>query len=157
MTLGDVLPHVNAFFNATSTLALCSGFIAIKSGRINVHRTCMITAVSASAIFLVGYLTRFAISGTHRFPEVGALKTIYLVILTTHMLLAIAVVPIVLRLLFLARRSRFAEHKRLARYGFPVWLYVSITGVVVYAMLYHLAPTLEVPHDMAVAALGRAR
>lgn len=151
-TLGEVLPHVNAVMNATSTLALLSGFVAIKTKRINVHRACMLTAVTTSAIFLAGYLTRFALTGTHKFPDVGTLKTVYLTILFSHMLLALAVVPIVFRLLFLARRSRFAEHKKLARYGFPVWLYVSITGVVVYAMLYHLAPTLEVPDEMAVAA-----
>jgi putative membrane protein len=152
MTLAELLPHTNAVLNATSTVALCAGFFAIRGKRIATHRACMLTAVVASAVFLVGYLTRFALTGTHRFPDVGALKIVYLVILFSHMLLAIAVVPIVLRLLFLARYSRFAEHRKLARYGFPVWLYVSVTGVVVYAMLYHLAPRLEIPSDMAVAA-----
>lgn len=155
MTLAEILPHANAVLNITSTVALCAGFVCIKNKRIDAHRACMITAVVASAVFLVGYLTRFALTGTHKFPDVGLVKTIYLAILFTHMLLAIVVVPIVLRLLFLARRARFAEHKKLARYGFPVWLYVSVTGVIVYAMLYHLAPTLEVPHEMAVAALAR--
>jgi putative membrane protein len=155
MTLAEVLPHANALLNATSTVALCAGFIAIRGKRIAVHRACMLTAVATSAVFLVGYLTRFALTGTHRFPDVGTVKHIYLAILFSHMVLAIAVVPIVLRLLFLARRSRFAEHRKLARWGFPVWLYVSVTGVVVYAMLYHVAPRLEVPHEMAVAALAR--
>lgn len=153
MTLAEILPHSNAVLNATSTVALCAGFVCIKSKRINAHRACMITAVIASAVFLAGYLTRFALTGTHKFPDVGVIKTIYLVILFSHMVLAIAVVPIVFRLLFLARKARFAEHKKLARWGFPVWLYVSVTGVVVYAMLYHLAPTLEVANEMAVAAL----
>lgn len=157
MTLAELLPHTNAVLNATSTMALCAGFIAIRRKRIALHRACMITAVVASAVFLAGYLTRFALTGTHRFPDVGTLKLVYLAILFSHMLLAIAVVPIVLRLLFLARRSRFAEHKKLARYGFPVWLYVSVTGVVVYAMLYHLAPRLEVPNEMAVAACSLPR
>ncbi|MEZ0314223.1 MAG: DUF420 domain-containing protein [Myxococcota bacterium] len=154
MTIAELLPHTNAVLNATSTVALCAGFIAIRGKRIAAHRACMITAVVASAVFLAGYLTRFALTGAHRFPDVGAVKIVYLAILFSHMLLAVAVVPIVLRLLFLARRSRFAEHRKLARYGFPIWLYVSVTGVVVYAMLYHLAPRLEVPSEMAVAALS---
>ena len=156
MTLAELLPHSNAVLNATSTVALCAGFVAIRRKRIALHRACMVTAVVASAVFLAGYLTRFALTGTHRFPDVGVVKIVYLAILFSHMLLAVAVVPIVFRLLFLARHARFAEHKKLARYGFPVWLYVSVTGVVVYAMLYHLAPRLEASREMAVAALSVA-
>lgn len=142
MSLGDALPHVNAVMNALSTVALCTGYLAIRGKRIKLHRACMLTAIGASAIFLAGYLTRFALTGAHRFPDVGVVKTIYLAILFSHMLLAILVVPIVTRLLFLATKERFAEHRKAARWGFPIWLYVSVTGVVVYAMLYHLAPRL---------------
>ncbi len=157
MTLADVLPHANAVMNATSTLALVAGFVAIRAKRIQLHRACMLMAVGASAVFLAGYLTRFALTGTHRFPDAGAVKVVYLAILFSHMVLAIAVVPIVFRLLFLASRARYAEHRKLARYGYPVWLYVSITGVVVYGMLYHLAPRLEVADEMAVAVCAVSR
>ncbi len=117
MNLAELLPHSNAVLNATSTLALCAGFVAIRGKRIALHRACMISAVIASAVFLAGYLTRFALTGTHRFPDVGVIKSVYLAILFSHMLLDVAVVPIVFRLLFLARRGRFEEHKKLARYG----------------------------------------
>jgi putative membrane protein len=142
MTVGEILPHINAVMNTVSCVALASGYVAIKNKRIDVHHRCMITAVVASAIFLAGYLTRFALTGVHKFPDVGVIKTIYLALLFSHMLLALAVVPIVFRMLYLAKHARFVDHKKLGRIGFPIWLYVSVTGVVVYAMLYHLAPRL---------------
>jgi uncharacterized membrane protein YozB (DUF420 family) len=98
----------------------------------------MLGAVTASALFLVCYLTRSALTGTHEFAGTGAARTTYLTILFSHMVLAVVVVPMALRLLFLARRERFAEHRRLARWTFPVWLYVSMTGLTVYVMLYHV-------------------
>jgi putative membrane protein len=102
----------------------------------------MVSAFIASTVFLIGYLTRFYLTGTHRFPDVGVWRTIYLVILISHMILAVVTVPLVLRSLFLAYKKRYQEHRRIARWTFPIWMYVSVTGVVVYAMLYHLAPTL---------------
>ena len=140
--LAEILPHANAVMNTISCVALFTGFIAIRNKNIALHRACMLTAVTASAIFLAGYLVRFALTGVHKFPDAGAIKILYLVLLFSHMVLALAVVPIVFRLLFLAKNSRFAEHRKLARIGWPIWMYVSVTGVVVYAMLYHLAPTL---------------
>jgi putative membrane protein len=94
-------------------------------------------------LFLVFYLTRFALAGTTRFPDVGLIKTVYLVVLGTHSLLALVVVPLVLRTLFLGTKGRWDEHRRLARVTLPLWLYVSVTGVLVYLMLYHLAPRLS--------------
>lgn len=138
----SLLPHVNAALNATSTALLLTGYVLIRRGRREQHRRAMLGAFAASTLFLVGYLTRFAMAGTTRFPDAGWVKGVYLAVLFSHMLLAAVVVPIVLRLLYLALSERFAEHKRLARWGYPVWLYVSVTGVLVYAMLYHLAPRL---------------
>jgi putative membrane protein len=100
----------------------------------------MLSALACSALFLVGYLTRLALTGTHRFPGGGALRATYLAVLGSHTLLAAAALPLVLRTLYLALRERFEAHRRLARWTFPIWAYVSATGVVVYLMLYHLAP-----------------
>jgi putative membrane protein len=98
----------------------------------------MLTAVAASALFLVSYLTRVALTGTHRFAGQGAAKVVYLSILFSHMTLAALVVPLVLRLLYLVMKRRFRDHARLARWTFPVWAYVSVTGLVVYLLLYQV-------------------
>jgi putative membrane protein len=140
--LGNALAPVNAGLNLTSTLCLIAGYVAIRRKAVPVHRACMIGAFVASCVFLVGYLSRFALTGSHKFPELGWVRTAYLVILVSHMLLAIVALPLVLRTLFLAHKKRFDAHRRIARITYPVWLYVSFTGVVVYAMLYHLAPAL---------------
>lgn len=139
---GDLLATVNAGLNGTSTLCLLVGFIAVKNKRVKMHKWAMISAFVASAVFLIGYLTRFYLTGAHRFPDVGLWRTIYLVILFSHMILAVATVPLVIRTLFLAYKKRFDEHRRIAKYTFPIWFYVSLTGVVVYLMLYQLAPAL---------------
>ncbi len=98
----------------------------------------MLTAVGASALFLVFYVPRVALTGTHEFAGQGLARTVYLAILFSHMVLAVVVVPFVLRLLWLAHKRRFAEHKRLARFVFPIWAYVSVTGLVVYLLLYQV-------------------
>jgi putative membrane protein len=139
MTLAEVLPSVNAALNATSAGLLFVGWRAIRTKRTLVHRFCMQGAFATSCIFLVSYLTRVALTGTHRYPGSGWMKSLYIGILASHTLLAVVTVPLVLRALFLARRSRFVPHRRIARFAFPVWMYVSVTGVVVYVMLYHLA------------------
>jgi len=139
VTVGEILPAVNATLNGTSAVLLLVGWDAIKKKQIARHRFAMQAAFTTSAIFLVCYLTRVYLTGTHRFPGDGWLKTLYLTILFSHMVLAVATVPLVLRTLFLARRSRFIEHRKIARVTFPVWMYVSVTGVVVYVMLYHVA------------------
>jgi uncharacterized membrane protein YozB (DUF420 family) len=136
--VGDALAIVNASLNATSALALVTGWVLIRRRRPRLHRRAMLTAVTASALFLVSYLTRVAITGTHRFAGVGTAKAVYLTILFSHMTLAVAVVPLVLRLLWLVHHRRFRDHAALARWTFPIWTYVSVTGLVVYLLLYHV-------------------
>lgn len=140
MTLAELLPPVNAALNATSATLLLAGFVAIRRGRRALHRGLMLAACGSSILFLASYLTRMALTGTHRFPGDGALRLAYLAILLTHTALAALAAPLVLRTLFLAFRARFPDHRRIARATLPVWMYVSVTGVVVYVMLYHLAP-----------------
>ena len=141
MSLAEVLPHVNAGLNATSGVLLVSGVwvIAARKDR-ELHKKLMVAALTVSAVFLVSYLTRMSLTGPTKFPGEGALKATYLTILGTHSILAAVVAPLAIRLVFLASKDRLEEHKRLARWVFPVWLYVSVTGVVVYWMLYHLKP-----------------
>lgn len=136
--IGDVLAMVNASLNATSALALAAGYVFIRRRKARLHRRAMITALTASALFLVFYLTRVAFTGTHEFAGDGTAKAAYLTILSTHMVLAVAVVPLVLRLLWLLRKRRFHDHARLARWTFPIWVYVSVTGLVVYVLLYQV-------------------
>lgn len=136
--IGSVLAPLNAVLNLSATCFLIAGFVFIKAGNIQRHRASMIGAVSASALFLVFYVTRFTLTGTHRFAGEGLARTAYLGILFSHMVLAVIIVPLVLRLLYLARKERFTEHRRLARWTYPAWLYVSVTGIAVYVMLYHV-------------------
>ncbi len=140
MSLGEVLPGVNATLNATSAVLLLAGFAAIRRGRREVHRGLMLAACASSLLFLASYLTRIALTGTHRFPGGGGLKAAYLAILLSHTVLAALAAPLILRTLFLAFRARFPDHRRIARLTLPIWMYVSVTGVAVYVMLYHLAP-----------------
>jgi putative membrane protein len=140
MTFAELLPTVNAALNLLSATLLFAGWRAIRRGDRERHRQLMLAAVSSSAVFLVSYLTRVALTGTHRFPDDGALRAVYLVVLLTHTVLAAAAAPLVLRTVFLSLRDRIGEHRRIARWTLPIWMYVSVTGVVVYVMLYHLAP-----------------
>jgi len=136
--LGDNLALVNAILNATSAVLLVSGRRAIKAGRRESHRRLMIATVATSAVFLVSYLTRVWLSGTHVDPHKGFVHALYLAILGTHMILAMSVPVFALGLLWLASKERFAKHRRIARWGFPIWMYVSVTGVLVYVILYHV-------------------
>ena len=140
MTLAGALPTVNAALNAASAVLLFLGWCAIRSGRRERHRALMLAACGSSTLFLACYLTRIALTGTHRFPGGGALRLAYLAVLGSHTVLAVATLPLVLRTLQLAFTERFPGHRGLARWTFPVWMYVSVTGVAVYVMLYHLAP-----------------
>jgi putative membrane protein len=140
MSVAGALPAVNALLNATAALLLVLGFRAIRAGDRTRHRALMLGALAASLLFLAGYLTRIALTGTHAFPGSGAFRAVYLGILASHTLLAAAAGPMILRTLFLAAKERFPAHRRIARATLPVWLYVSVTGVAVYVMLYHLAP-----------------
>ena len=137
MTLADVLPSVNASLNASSACALFTGYWAIRTRRIALHWKCMAVAFTASGLFLVGYLTRFALTGVHRYTGPG--RSFYLVLLGTHTLLAVLALPLILRTMWLsAVRRSYAAHRRIAVWTFPVWAYVSVTGVIVYWMLYRL-------------------
>ncbi|GMV04961.1 MAG: hypothetical protein AMXMBFR53_12410 [Gemmatimonadota bacterium] len=136
--LGDLLALVNASLNATSALALAAGWVFIRRRKVRLHRNAMVTAVAASTLFLVFYLMRVSFTGTHEFAGEGGARVLYLTILFSHMVLAVVVVPLVLRLLFLVWKRRFREHARLARWTFPVWAYVSVTGLLVYLLLYQV-------------------
>jgi putative membrane protein len=135
MTLVD-LPTVNASLNATSAVLLIVGWLLIRARRIEAHRRVMITAFGCSVAFLVSYLVYHFQVGTVRFPGTGAARTIYLTILATHTVLAAAVPVLAVVTLVRAWSARFDRHRRIARWTLPIWLYVSVTGVVVYWMLY---------------------
>jgi len=136
--LGDALAPVNALLNLTSTLCLLAGFWFIKKENTRLHKRAMLGAVGASSLFLVFYLLRFSLSGAHRFAGEGLARIFYLTILFSHMVLAVVIVPLVMALLVLAFRARFQAHARLARWTFPLWLFVSVSGLVVYLLLYHV-------------------
>jgi uncharacterized membrane protein YozB (DUF420 family) len=136
--IGDTLAAVNASLNATSAAALLVGWVSIRRKNVHAHRAAMVTALSASALFLVFYVTRVALTGTHEFAGQGWARTAYFTILLTHMVLAVVILPFVLRLVYLVRHRRFRDHARLARWVFPVWAYVSATGLIVYLMLYQI-------------------
>jgi len=136
--IGGLLAPVNAGLNFTSLCFLIAGLIFIKRRDAHRHRIAMMGAVTASGLFLVFYLTRASLTGTHRFAGEGLAKVVYLSVLFSHMILAVVIVPLILRLLYLIWKRRFHSHARLARWAYPIWLYVSATGLIVYAMLYHL-------------------
>lgn len=137
MTL-TVLPTVNALLNGTCALLLVAGLAAIKTGRRAVHIRCMLAAAAVSALFLMSYVTYHAVHGSTHFQGQGTVRTVYFTVLLTHTVLAAANVPLVLTTLYRAWRGNFAAHKRIARVTWPVWMYVSVTGVVIYLMLYRL-------------------
>ncbi len=137
MTFSD-LPTLNAALNASSALLLALGFLAIRGGRREAHRRFMLAAVATSSLFLVSYLVYHFQVGSVRFRGTGTIRTVYLTILATHTVLAVAILPLVLITLRHALRERFAAHRRLARMALPLWAYVSVTGVVIYWMLYRL-------------------
>lgn len=134
------LPHLNATLNATSALLLLTGFYFIKQKKVTAHKTCMLLALLASALFLAGYLTYHYYHGATRFPGEGSIRTVYFSLLISHTLLAMLIVPMIGGTLYFALREKFHKHKRLARWTFPLWLYVSVTGVLVYFFLYHWYP-----------------
>jgi putative membrane protein len=140
VTLAGLLPSLNATLNATSATLLFAGWRAVRAHRIALHRRLMLAACASSVLFLAGYFTRIALTGTHRFPGEGGLRTAYLALLASHTVLAALTLPMALRTLQLSLGARFAEHRRLARFTFPIWIYVSVTGVAVYVMLYWVAP-----------------
>lgn len=131
-------PTLNASLNAASALLLLTGWILIKSGRREAHRWAMLGAFACSALFLACYLYYHYQVGSVRFQKTGVIRRVYFTLLLTHTTLAVVILPVILRTLFLAAQERFAEHRRWARWAMPAWLYVSTTGVAVYWMLYRL-------------------
>ena len=139
---GDVavLPTLNALLNGTSAVLLTAGWLFIRRRRIDAHRTCMLGAFAVSTLFLVSYVVYHALAGSRPFTGQGPIRWLYFLLLLSHIVLAAAMVPFVLTTLYRALGGDFARHARLARKTAPVWLYVSVTGVVVYWMLYRLFP-----------------
>ncbi len=135
--MGDKLAFVNACLNGSAAICLFVGWRAIRGGNRRLHGQMMASAFIISCVFLISYLIRVAISGTHKYPGTGAWKYLYLCVLLTHMVLATATPPLAIRTLQLALKKRFAEHRRIVRVTLPVWMYVSVTGVLVYVLLYH--------------------
>jgi putative membrane protein len=133
-------PALDAALNAASGLLLTLGFIFIRNKKVTAHKACMISAVASSTLFLVCYLWYHAHHGVTRFTGQGTIRGFYFGLLGSHTVLAAAIVPLVLVTLYRALSGRFEKHRKIARWTLPVWLYVSITGVLVYWMLYHLYP-----------------
>lgn len=143
MTWEQLHPAINAALNLTCFIFLVLGRVAIARDDRALHKRRMLGAFAASSIFLVSYIIRFLTTGVHRYPGEGWDRTLYLLTLFSHMALAVVLVPLVLGALRRAFRGDFAAHKRLVRFTWPIWVYVSVTGVLVYLMLYHLAPALH--------------
>lgn len=141
MTVSD-LPALNAGLNGLATILLTAGFILIKQGRMSAHRACMVSAFGVSAVFLVTYvLHKILVKGVHTpIGAEGMVRTIYYVMLTSHIILAIVIVPLILITLRHAFAGRLIVHRAWARWTFPIWYYVSLTGVLVYMCLYQWFP-----------------
>jgi uncharacterized membrane protein YozB (DUF420 family) len=137
------LPTFNAILNATTGILIVSGFILIRRKRIAAHRACMIAAVTCSSLFLISYLVYHVGfgAGVTRFRGTGWVRTTYHTILISHTILAVTIVPFVIVTLRRGLRGDFLRHRRIARWTFPMWLYVSVTGVIVYLMLYQFYPS----------------
>ena len=135
MSIGD-LPAVNATLNGISAVLLVAGYLCIRSGRRTAHQRCMLGALGVSALFLVCYVIYHLEAGSKPFEEQGSIRIAYFTILITHVVLAATIVPLALVTATRALRGRFDRHVRIARWTLPIWLYVSVTGVVIYAMLY---------------------
>jgi uncharacterized membrane protein YozB (DUF420 family) len=140
VSLAD-LPALNATLNAVSALLICTGLVLIKQDRREAHRNAMLGAVTSSTLFLASYLYYHFHAGTTRFQGTGFARTVYFTILGTHTVLAAAVPFLVAISVVLALRGRFDRHRAWARWTAPIWLYVSVTGIAVYVMLYHLYPS----------------
>jgi uncharacterized membrane protein YozB (DUF420 family) len=134
-----VLPAVNASLNAVSSVLLATGWVFIRRREISRHRACMIAAFVTSALFLTSYLVYHAEVGSVPYPGQGPIRTVYYTILLTHVVLAASILPLALITLSRALAARFDRHRKIARWTLPIWLYVSVTGVVIYVMLYQLA------------------
>jgi putative membrane protein len=137
MTVHD-LPALNATLNAVSTVFLAAGWVLIRRGRRDAHRACMLAAFTTSALFLTSYLVYHFNVGSVPFQKQGPIRIVYLTILFTHIVLAATILPLALVTLSRALARKFDKHRRIARWTLPIWLYVSVTGVVIYVMLYRM-------------------
>ena len=137
LTISD-LPTVNATLNVISIVLLILGFFMIRQRKITAHRNCMIAAFVASAFFLASYLIYHYHVGSTPFEGQGWIRSVYFIVLIPHIILAACILPLALITLYFAWRKRFTKHRRIARWTLPIWLYVSVTGIIVYWMLYHL-------------------
>jgi uncharacterized membrane protein YozB (DUF420 family) len=135
MSLQD-LPALNATLNAVATVLLTAGWILIRQKKRDAHRRCMLSAFAVSTAFLTSYLIYHFNVGSVPFQKPGAIRVVYLTILFTHIVLAAAIVPMILLSLSRALRAKYDKHRKIARWTMPLWLYVSVTGVVIYVMLY---------------------
>jgi uncharacterized membrane protein YozB (DUF420 family) len=135
------LPHINACLNGASFLLLFTGYRFIRARNVAAHRACQISALIVSLLFLASYLTYHFHHGATRFQGTGLVRPIYFTILISHTILAVVIVPLVILTFYRAFRNDFSRHRRIARITLPLWLYVSITGVIVYLMLYQIYPS----------------
>lgn len=153
----STLPLLNALLNAASACLLVTGWILVRRGEKVLHRRVMTAAVACSALFLVSYLTYHSLAGTTRFGGTGAIRTVYFTLLSVHTVLAALVAPLAITTFVLARRGRFARHRKLARYVLPLWLVVSVTGVAVYLFLRPYYPragaALRLPHRERISPI----
>ena len=137
LTISD-LPALNATLNGIAAILLVTGYLFIKQGRRRQHQWCMLGALTTSALFLVSYVTYHLHAGSRPFPGQGPIRVVYFAILITHVILAAVIVPLALLTAVRGLKSQFDKHVKIARWTFPVWLYVSVTGVVIYLMLYEI-------------------
>ena len=132
------LPTLNASLNALASVFLVAGYVMIRSRRIDAHRRCMLSALGTSALFLISYVIYHANAGSVPFKGTGAVRVVYFAVLIPHIILAAAILPLALITTARGLRGDYTRHVRIARWTLPIWLYVSVTGVIVYLMLYHL-------------------
>lgn len=132
----EILPSLNAFLNGCAGVLLVLGYWMISQKKVGAHKTAMLSAFGVSTAFLISYLAHHAHAGHVRYQGTGLWRPVYFTILITHTILAVAIVPMILRTLYLALKGRFDDHRAVARWTFPFWLYVSATGVVIYVMVY---------------------
>ena len=142
-SVAQIHPAFNALLNLTCFVLLIAGRMAIARGDEQLHKKRMLAAFTVSAVFLVSYLIRFATTGAHKYPGDGFDRIFYLVLLLSHMVLAVVLVPLVITALRRALRGDIPAHKKIVQFTWPIWAYVSVTGVIVYLMLYQLAPVLH--------------
>jgi putative membrane protein len=153
----SALPAINAALNATSALLLTAGWAAIRRRRVHLHRACMVAAFATSVLFFASYLTYHFFAGSTRFPGQGWVRPAYFTLLGTHTILAALIPPLAVTTLAFAWRGRFTRHARLARWTLPAWLYVSVTGVAIYVMLYQLFPAAHATRVRRAVATAAAQ